>query len=1036
MKQIFFNFATFRVSCLMKKSRVITLLGLFLFLCGPVFQEAYAQSNKNKLSTITGVVVDEDDLPLPDVAVYDAANPQSGTITGKDGRYTIMVSAKCKALTFELLGYESQTLSLEKAALVHLKENVEMLEATVVTGIYTRKADSFTGSVQTINSESLKRAGNKNVIESLKNLDPSLLVIENLEAGSNPNAMSSMQIRGASSLMGETTSLKSNFNSNVNSPLFILDGFETSLEKIQDMDMNRVESITILKDASAKAIYGSKGGNGVIVIETKSLDSGKTLVSYTGSCSLEMPDLSSYNLCNSLEKLEIERREGYYVGTFSDAFGSYEKLEIYNERLRKALDGEDTYWLSKPLRIGIGNKHSLSVEIGNKELKFFTSFGYSDTEGVMKGSSRKVLSGSMNLSYRKKDWTFRNIMSISSMKGVNSPYGSFDLYAMMNPYYNPYDEEGNLVKVFDDVANPLYDASLNTKDDSEYLDFADNFYVEYSPFKALKLVARGGVSSKRTLAEFFLPSSHSSFFSASAGSSDSDMSKKGSFEQTIGSYTSLSADVSAQFNHTFNSVHELFATAQYNVSEEKYSEVSHFATGFPNSKMDNIIFARQYAENLTPFGTTGLNRNLGFLLTSGYSYDNRYMVDITGKSSASSVFGTDNKWALFWSFGLAWNLHNEEFLKDSDFLKQLKLRASVGSSGNQNYATNKSITLYQYLFKYYHGFSGALPSNMSNPTLDWEQKMDYNVGLDMRTRRLSANLDFYIADTENLVFSQSILPSTGFTSVSGNMGTVRNKGVELNMSYTLWQERASYFSLLFNASLNDNRIYKLSSSLKEYNEQQIENAKANGDKVLEPVIQYVEGYPVNSIWAVPSLGIDPVSGKEVFLNQQDQATFSWNAAYLRCYGSSDPLFNGNFGFNSEINGFGMSCIFNFYGGGYLYNSTLASKVEGALINYNLDRRIFTDCWYEEGQVAKYTRNSTNTTVNPSSRFVQANNILRLSSLSLYYEFPYSAIRKLGLSRLRFSIYGSELYTWSSIHIERGTSYPYSRTISFSLNANF
>ena len=220
------------------------------------------------------------------------------------------------------------------------------------------------------------------------------------------------------------------------------------------------------------------------------------------------------------------------------------------------------------------------------------------------------------------------------------------------------------------------------------------------------------------------------------------MSKKGSFEQTIGSYTSLSADVSAQFNHTFNSVHELFATAQYNVSEEKYSEVSHFATGFPNSKMDNIIFARQYAENLTPFGTTGLNRNLGFLLTSGYSYDNRYMVDITGKSSASSVFGTDNKWALFWSFGLAWNLHNEEFLKDSDFLKQLKLRASMGSSGNQNYATNKSITLYQYLFKYYHGFSGALPSNMSNPTLDWEQKMDYNVGLDLRTRRLTANLDF------------------------------------------------------------------------------------------------------------------------------------------------------------------------------------------------------------------------------------------------------------------------------------------------------
>ncbi|MGM9787341.1 MAG: SusC/RagA family TonB-linked outer membrane protein, partial [Candidatus Cryptobacteroides sp.] len=998
----------------MKKSSVLALVWACICLCGSGFHQVYAQSNKNKLSTITGVVVDEDDFPLPDVAVYDASNPQSGTITGKDGRYTIMVSAKCKELTFEFLGYETQTLSLENAALVHLKENIEMLEATVVTGIYTRKADSFTGSVQTINSESLKRAGNKNVIESLKNLDPSLLVLENLEAGSNPNAMSSMQIRGASSLMGETTNLKSNFNSNVNSPLFILDGFETSLEKIQDMDMNRVESITILKDASAKAIYGSKGGNGVIVIETKSLDSGKTLVSYTGSCSLEMPDLSSYNLCNSMEKLEIERREGYYEGIYSNAFDSYERLEIYNERLRRALDGEDTYWLSKPLRIGIGNKHSLSVEIGNKELKSFTSFGYSDTEGVMKGSSRKVLSGSMNLSYRKKAWTFRNIMSVSSMKGVNSPYGSFDLYAYMNPYYNPYDEEGNLVKVFDDIANPLYDASLNTKDDSEYLDFADNFYVEYSPVKALKMVARVGIDAKRTGAEVFLPSSHSSFFSAHYDASDSDMSKKGSYEQTAGSYTSLSADVSAQFNHTFNKVHDVFATAQYNVSEEKYSEVTHFARGFPNSKMDNIIFARQYAEDLTPYGTTGLNRNLGFLLTSGYSYDNRYMVDLTGKTSASSVFGTDNKWALFWSFGLAWNLHNEEFLKGSDLLKQLKLRASMGSSGNQNYTTNKSITLYNYYFKYYHGFSGALPANMSNPNLAWEQKMDYNVGLDMRAKRLTANLDFYIADTENLVFSQSILPSTGFTSVSSNMGTVRNKGVELNLSYTIWQERASYFSLLFNASLNDNRIYKLSSSLKEYNEMQIENAKNSGDKVLEPVIQYVEGYPVNSIWAVPSLGIDPVSGKEIFLNQQDEAVNTWNSAYLRCFGSEDPLFNGNFGFNSEIHGFGMSCIFNFYGGGYMYNSTLAYKVEGAHISNNVDRRIFTDCWYEEGQVAKFTRSSTNSTINPSSRFVQANNVLRLSSVSLYYEFPYSAIHKLGLSRLRFSIYGSDLYRITAI----------------------
>ena len=1015
------------------------VLFIALVFCWSVEGQLYAQT---KSSTISGVIVDDDDLPLPGVAVYDKANPQYGTMSSKDGRYSIVLSSSCKELTFELMGYKTVTLSLKESALVRMSVDVEQLEETVVTGIYTRKADSFTGSVQTINSESLKRAGNKNVLESLKNLDPSLLILENLDAGSNPNVMSSMQIRGASSLVGETTNLKSNFSSNVNAPLFILDGFETSLEKIQDMDMNRVESITILKDASAKAIYGSKGGNGVIVVETKSLDSGRTLISYTGSCSVEMPDLTSYNLCNSLEKLEIERRENYYTNA-STPFKSYKRLELYNERLRRALDGEDTYWLSKPLRVGIGNKHSVSVEIGSKELKSFTSFGYSDTEGVMKGSSRKVISGSMNLSYRKQNWVFRNVMSVSSMNSSNSPYGEFSTYASMNPYLNPYDEEGNLVKIFDfykilgfNYTNPLYDASLNSKDGSDYLDFTDNFYVEYHPIKSLKLVARVGVTTKKTGKEVFLPSSHSSFISSSSEDTSDKLLKKGSYEQTRGEYLSYSADVSAQYNKTFNKIHDIFATAQYNISEQNYSEVTHYATGFPNSNMDNIIFARQYAEDMTPSGSSGLNRNLGFLLTSGYSYDNKYMLDLTGKASASSVFGTDNKWALFWSLGLAWNLHNEQVLKDLEWIKQCKFRFSAGSSGNQNYMTNKSIALYNYSNIYYHGFSGATLDNMRNPNLAWEQKMDYNLGWDFRTGKFSSNVDLYISDTENLVFDQPIVGSTGFTSVSNNMGTIRNKGVELGLSYTPWQKKNSFFSVLMKVSVNDNRIFKLSSALEEYNKKQLKNAAAS-NSLGSPVIQYVKGMPINSIWAVPSLGIDPITGTEVFLNQKGEIVTKWNSSDLRFMGSSDPIVNGNFGFNSEINGIGASCIFTFYGGGYRYNSTLRDAVENADIAFNVDRRIFSDCWYEPGQLAKYTRNTrVLTTRGATSRFVQADNVLRISSVSLYYEFPYQAIKKIGLSRLRATIYGDNLFTWSSIHIERGTSYPYARTVSFSLNANF
>ena len=350
------------------------------------------------------------------------------------------------------------------------------------------------------------------------------MILDNLEAGSNPNAMASMQIRGASTLAAETSGLKSNFLAKANQPLFILDGFETTLEKVTDMDMNLIQSITILKDASAKAIYGSKGANGVIVIETKALTNDKTRVTYNGSLTIEAPDLTSYNLCNSLEKLDVEQREGYYNS--SDSFETIARQALYNERLKKAMEGQDTYWLSKPLRLGIGQKHSVSIELGSKELKALATFSYNDTQGAMKGSFREVVSGNVNLSYRRGGWTFRNIMGISSMNSAESPWGTFDEYAALNPYLTPYDEEGKLKKVLqmkkytyngvstnlELVTNPMYNATIGTTDTSEYLAISDNFYAEYQFLKYLRMVARFGIDSQKTRTDEFKPGQHTDFY--------------------------------------------------------------------------------------------------------------------------------------------------------------------------------------------------------------------------------------------------------------------------------------------------------------------------------------------------------------------------------------------------------------------------------------------------------------------------------------------------------------------------------------------
>ena len=967
--------------------------------------------------------------------------------TDIDGKFILSGVPADAVLSVEIMSYKTQEIrvaDIKKDLKIYLEPDSQVLEESVVTGIFTRKKDSFTGSVQSMTSEDIKRVSNSNVVESLKNLDPSLLVLDNLEAGSNPNAMASMQIRGASTLAAETSNLKSNFLAKANQPLFILDGFETTLEKVTDMDMNRVQSITILKDASAKAIYGSKGANGVIVIETKALTNDKSRVTYNGSLSIEAPDLTSYNLCNSLEKLDVERREGYYQN--DDSFETVARQALYNERLKKALEGQDTYWLSKPLRLGIGQKHSVSIELGSKELRALATFSYNDTQGAMKGSFRDVISGNVNVAYRRGGWTFRNIMGISHMNSSESPWGNFNEYAVLNPYLTPYDEEGNLKKVlqikdytyggvstfFGLVMNPMYNATIGTTDTSQYLAISDNFYAEYQFLKFLRLVARFGIDSQKTRTDEFKPGQHTDFYDTN------EILRRGSYEQSNGSYTTYSGDVSAQLNHNIAGKHDLFATLDWSISQTNYEEIVNYTEGFPNSNMKSITFARQYATDMVPTGSDGLNRNLGALATAGYSYDNRYMADATIKGSASSVFGTKNHWGLFWSAGLAWNIHNERWMKDKvSWITQLKLRASLGSSGNQNYTSNVALPVYTYYSSaYYSGFTGAALNNMANPELGWEEKMDYNVGIDFRTRSLNVVLDAYIADTRNLVFSRTILPSTGFLSTNDNLGKVRNKGLEASVSWTFYRRGASYISLFSKTAINDNRVLEISDVLKSYNEQQQARAKETG--MADPVIQYYDGMPLHSIWVVRSLGINSADGYEIFLDRNGNITTQWSPSNLYNCGSSDPLFNGNFGINGEVKGFGFSLTATFYGGGYLYNNTLLNKVENTTLENNVDRRVFSGRWAKAGDVAPFKAQSGigGAVTKATSRFVQKNDVLNLSSATLYYEFPLRVISGLGLSRLRLSLYTNDIFTFSSIDIERGTSYPYARKFSFSVNASF
>lgn len=1024
---------------------------------GTVVENLQTQSlQQQKELLLRGLVTDKEGLPLPGVTVQVKGTNQ-GTTTNGDGEYYIMVKGvENPVLVFSFIGMETQEIPFEKGKHrinVTMQESQQVLEEVVVNGIFTRKAESFTGSARTFKKDELKRMGNGNVFQSLKNLDASLKILDNTVMGSDPNSLPDMRLRGTSTFVEEgNASLKGNYQSAANQPLFILDGFEASAEAIFDLDMNRIESITILKDATSKAIYGSKAAHGVIVVETVGLQGQGVRTTYNASLDIEMPDLTSYNLCNAVEKLKVEMLEGriYDKNRPSD-------MAKYNELMKKALEGYNKHWLAIPLHTGIGQKHNLTFEMGTKELNTQISVSYKDEQGAMKESYRRTLSGSAQITYRIKNLMFRDIAQITRNNSQNSPYGSFNEYAIMNPYTPIYDEYGKPTKV--DASNgnnysPLYNYTTGGKSLTSYSNFTNNFYIEYKPIETandiLKLTARIGITSKRSDADEFYSHLHTKF--ESIRNSEPDM--LGSYTINNGKSTKVSADIYANYTKVINS-HVLNANVGYSVSESSYQEYINTARGFRDLKMDKYLFASAYDKG-NPTGSALKSRDLGIVGVLAYSYDDRYLFDGTIRFNGSSAFGADKPWATFWSTGIGWNVHKESFLKDSEWIKQLKLRASIGYTGNQNFQSNKSAAFYAYYTDQRYGspgyniyWDGTYLTNMRNPGLEWELKKDLNIGFDLNLKNiLTMSAEWYRSDTENLVTQISLPGSTGFTSVSENLGLVRNEGIEVTMGLRVLNHK-DYF-LNFNAQIatNSNKLLKLSDAMRTFNERQKELAA--GEKQTEPVTMYYEGMHMNTIWAVPSLGIDPSDGFEVYLDKEGRKTKKWLASNMVEAGINDSKYNGTFGLNGEYKGLGLSVTFRFMGGGQLYNKTLVDKVENVDIRNNVDRRVYSGRWKEAGQMTQFRRIYNDYEHYPlyfealdegsytraTTRFVQDNNELNLSAISLYYELPRKCLKPIGFERLRIQANMNDVYKWSTIEIERGTDYPFARTLSLSLSATF
>ena len=719
--------------------RLLAVIGMLL--CLPLLQ-----LKAQEMRTITGLVVDQKGEILPGATVKAVQAPGVKTLiatsTDLDGKFKLNIPSEVTQIEVTFVGYKNQQVALKGKTdfKIVLTEDTQEMEEVVVTGMFTRKANSYTGSVTTIKGDELKTVGNGNVLSSLKNIDPSFLMVENLEVGSNPNAIPDFQMRGQTGF----TEVASEYQENPNQPLFILDGFETTLTKIMDLDMNQVQSVTLLKDATAKAIYGSKAANGVVVVETIRPEKGKMKITYTGSLDIEAPDLSSYDLCNAEEKLRAEYLAGFYTSSTGSATEQMNLDKRYTTVASAIAAGVDTYWLDKPLRVGVGQKHSLYLEGGDDYMLYGIDLSYNNVAGVMKGSNRNTLSGGITFSYKYKNLLFRNKFTIDDNKSNDSPYGSFSDYAYLNPYNRLHDEDGEMEDSWTGLVteyNYLKNGLINTRFEDRYTTFTENFYAEYQALQNLRLTARFGLTKKNSGSEDYYPAGHTNFVSYTGD----NLYKRGSYSTYSRKDNNLSLDLGAAYSIS-KLRHTLFLNAQYSMSRAKYDYYTVAVQGLANDNMDHISMGVEY-KNTKPTGSEGITRDMGFTGSLNYSFDDRYLLDVNYRLNGSSDFGTNNRWGHFYSFGLGWNLHKESFFSDIKWIERIKFRASTGYTGSQGFNSYDAIATLNYYQSAYQGELGSYLMGLANPDLAWQKKYDNNI---------------YILDTDGNVKDTVTLNGTCF----------------------------------------------------------------------------------------------------------------------------------------------------------------------------------------------------------------------------------------------------------------------------------
>lgn len=978
--------------------KMITLsLVMFFVVCN-----VWAQTRQ-----LTGKITDvQTGTPL--VGANVSADGKTIGSTGSNGAFSITVPANTKSLSFSYLGYEIQEVKLGTASTftIQMTSSEKQLSDVVVTGYQTIQKKQTVGALTVVKNETIKNVPIGSFDQILQGQSSGLLVQSN---SGQPGASASVVIRGKGSVNGTTD------------PLYVLDGIQISASNFSSLNPADFESVTVLKDASTTAIYGSRGANGVIVITSKKGRAGKTMFEYNGQYGQSTFPENKLVLMNSTQKIDYELARGNPYGWTTAQADSLRKV--------------NTVWQDLLTRTGITNSHQISARGGNDKTVFFVSGSIFNQSGTVQKTGLKRYTGRVNVEHTNGilkmgintsgGWSdYAN--TSESNTGIATPLNAI---RWGNPYETPYTRDGKYQQFVSGQPNPIQE--LNEQDrGTKEVKIVTNAYAEVRlPFlKGLSVRTNWGVDYENW--------DQTTLFTRFGVSGQSAQGLNGSYNKNTRINTRFTGTNSINYVTNFKEhglnvgVYNEFI--QNNLSSFGYTGyglTGNFQNGAgitPGSPTNGFIPAVN--ENKTKSALTS------YFATAAYSFKNRYFLNGTFRRDGSSRFGANNRYANFYTIGAAYAISDEDFFQKTKFLgfiDNMKLRISYGTSGNQE-GIGSFASRELFVNRTYNGVSGPGLSQLPNPDLVWEQRRKFNVGIDISVLkgRVQAIVDYYSDVTDSLFLNTQLSRTQGFASLNANIGKLGNKGWEFTLITENIRTRDFKWTTNINFTVNRNKFIALTPT-----------TPATGI-VAATTVQRV-GFPLNSNFLVKYLGVNPANGNSIYEKPDGTTTETYSDNDKQIIGVRDAPYFGGFTNTFKYKNFELGVFFSFLFGNKIYNNDRAN-VENPTYYFDNMALLVASEWRKAGDITNIPR-ANQTFRSATTHFLEDGSFLRLRNVQLSYTLPNDVAKRLGMSNVRVYAGGQNLWTgFKFLGFDpevsngglTGAQYPALKTVTVGLTVGF